>query len=75
MDKGDVKSWKTAFLQNATTQTRLDLETWADFLTKLKEDFKPYDAPGDALDELSHLWLVNYCIRRNIGNGETPIPA
>jgi hypothetical protein len=32
MDKGDAKSWKTAFLQNTTTQTGLDLGTWTNFL-------------------------------------------
>jgi hypothetical protein len=66
MDKGDAKSWKTAFLQNATAQTGLDLGTWADFLTKLKEDFKPYDAPGDALDELIALKMGNSLIEDHI---------
>jgi hypothetical protein len=66
MDKGDTKSWKTAFLQNATTQTRLDLGTWTVFLTKLKEDFKPYDAPGDALDELIALKMGNSSIEDHI---------
>jgi hypothetical protein len=66
MDKGDVKSWKTAFLQNATTQTILNLGTWADFLEKLKEDFKPYDAPGDALDELITLKMGNSSIEDHI---------
>jgi hypothetical protein len=39
IDKGDLKSWKTAFLQNATNQMGLDLGTWVTFLAKLKEDF------------------------------------
>jgi hypothetical protein len=51
MDKGDAKSWKTAFLQNATTQTGLNLGTWTNFLNKLKGDFKPYDA-----DEIVGRW-------------------
>ena len=40
MDKGDAKSWKSAFLQNATTTTGLNLGTWDAFLAKLKEDLK-----------------------------------
>ena len=66
MDKGDAKSWKTAFLQNATTQTGLDLGTWTNFLDKLKGDFKPYDAPGDALEELITLKMGNSSIEDHI---------
>ena len=66
MDKGDAKSWKTTFLQNATTGTGLDLGTWATFIAKLKEDFKPYDAPGDALEELITLKMGNNSIEDHI---------
>jgi hypothetical protein len=66
MDKGDIKSWKTGFLQNATTQTGLNLGTWMTFLDKLKEDFKPYDTPGDALEELIALKMGNNSIKDHI---------
>ena len=66
MDKGDAKSWKTAFLQNATTGAGLDLGTWTAFVAKLKEDFKPYDAPGDALEELIALKMGNNSIEDHI---------
>jgi hypothetical protein len=66
MDKGDAKSWKTGYLQNATTTSGLDLGTWTTFLAKIKEDFKPYDAPGDALEELIALKMGNNSIEDHI---------
>jgi hypothetical protein len=66
MDQGDAKSWKTGFLQSTTTQTGLNLRTWGDFLTKIKEDFKTYNAPGDALEELVALKMGNNSIEDHI---------
>ena len=51
MNSGNAKSWKAQFLRNLTKNTRLDLETWADFIAEIKKAFKPYNAPGDALEE------------------------
>ena len=49
MDDSDAKSWRAAFLRSVTTNGVLDLGTWTDFLKKVEDSFKPYDAPGDAL--------------------------
>ena len=55
MNKGDAKSWKAQFLRNAIADTGLDLGTWRDFVTKVQDAFAPYDAPGDALEEITNL--------------------
>jgi Domain of unknown function (DUF4939)/Zinc knuckle len=52
MNESDAKSWKGQFLQKASTATGINLGTWTAFLTDLKAAFSPYDAPGDALEEL-----------------------
>jgi hypothetical protein len=66
MSEGDVKSWKGQFLQNANKTIGLDLGTWAQFQTDLTEAFKPYDAPGDALEELTALKMGNNYIEDHI---------
>jgi hypothetical protein len=66
MSEGDVKSWKGKFLQNANKPTGLDLGTWAQFQTDLTEVFKPYDAPRDALEELTALKMGNNSIEDHI---------
>ena len=66
MDKGDAKSWKTQFLKSCATDTGIDMGTWTAFLTKIKEDFKPYDAPGDALDELLVMKMGNSSIEDHV---------
>jgi hypothetical protein len=66
MSEGDAKSWKGQFLQNANKPTELDLGTWAQFQTYLTEAFKPYDAPGDALEELTALKMGNNLIEDHI---------
>ena len=52
MDSGDAKYWRTQFLKSCATNIGIDTGTWKAFLTKLKEDFKSFDAPGDALDAI-----------------------
>ena len=59
MNEGDVKSWKAQFLRNAIADTGLDLGTWRDFVTKVQDVFAPYDAPGDALEEITNLKMGN----------------
>jgi hypothetical protein len=66
MSEGDAKSWKGQFLQNANKTTGLDLGTWAQFQTDITEAFKPYDAPGDALEELTALKMGNNSIEDHI---------
>jgi hypothetical protein len=56
MDEGDAKSWRSQFLKSAKTPAgERDLGTWTKFIADLEEAFKPYDAPGDALEELTSL--------------------
>ena len=66
MNEGDAKSWKGQFLRSATTPTGLNLGLWTDFLKTLDEAFKPYDAPGDALEELTSLKMGTSSIEDHI---------
>ena len=59
MNEGDAKSWKAQYLRNTITDTGLDLGTWRDFITKVQDAFAPYDAPGDALEEITNLKMGN----------------
>ena len=55
MSEGDAKSWKGQFLRSATTAAGIDLGNWKQFLIDLRAAFQPYDASGDALEELTTL--------------------
>ena len=66
MDDGDAKSWRAAFLQSVTTDGVLNLGSWKDFLEKVVDSFKPYDAPGDALEELLELRMGNFSVDDHI---------
>ena len=57
MNKGDAKSWKGQFIQNAQGPTGLDLRTWTQFIKKLTNAFQPYNAPGDELEHLTNMKL------------------
>lgn len=59
LTEGDAKLWKSQFLKSARTPAGLNLGTWNKFLTDLTAAFKPYDAPGDALEELISLRMGN----------------
>ena len=52
MDEGDASSWKEQFLEKAFPH---NYSTWADFERDLREAFQPFDAPGDALEEIKNL--------------------
>ena len=66
MDDGDAKSWRAAFLRSVTTDGVLDLGTWKDFLKKVEDSFKPYDAPEDTLEELLELRMGNSSVDDHI---------
>ena len=66
MNEGDGKSWKAQYIRNAITDTGLDLGTWADFITRVRDSFAPYDAPGDALEEITNLKMGTTPIDDNI---------
>jgi hypothetical protein len=60
MTEGDAASWKEEFLESkAKTPGPIDLGTYTQFLTELEEAFKPYDAPGDALEEIKTIRIGN----------------
>ena len=55
MNDGDAASWKSQYLTEAKTPTGLNLTGWTQFQTNLQTAFKPYDAPGDALEKINAL--------------------
>jgi hypothetical protein len=55
MTEGDARTWKSQFQANARKTNPYTLGTWADFSTNLTKAFEPFDAPGDALEELKLL--------------------
>ena len=57
MDEGDTSSWKEQFLKEATSTSPHNYGTWDDFERNLKEAFQPFDAPGDALEEIKSLQM------------------
>ena len=71
MNEGDAKSWKAAFLRNAKQPTGLNLGTWAKFQTDVEKAFAPYDAPGDALEELTNLKMGTNAIDDHIARYKT----
>ena len=59
MNEGDAASWKAQFLSEAERPSGLHLEGWTKFKTDLIAAFKPYDAPGDALEKITTLRMGN----------------
>ena len=57
MDEGDASSWKEQFLEEAMSTFPHNYGTWADFKRDLREAFQPFDAPGDALEEIKNLQM------------------
>ena len=55
MNEGDAASWKSQYLIEARTPNGLNLTGWTKFQTDLEAAFKPYDAPGDALEKITAL--------------------
>ena len=61
MDKGNAANWKEQILDVLEAQAKLakkddmDFGMYANFLELVKKDFSPYDASGDALEQLKNL--------------------
>ena len=55
MNEGDTASWKEQLLEDVMEKDPFDLGTWEVFKKNLREVFQPYDAPGDALEEMKNL--------------------
>lgn len=66
MNDGDAASWKEQFLDEAAQGNSLTLGTWDAFKIRLNEAFKPYDAPGDALEEMKTLRMGNNTIEEHV---------
>ena len=66
MNEGDTASWKEQLLEEAMAQPDLNLGTWKQFKDDLEEAFKPYDAPGDTLEEMKTLQMGNNSIEGHI---------
>ena len=59
--EGDA-SWKEQFIEEVTSTSPHDYGTWTNFEKKLKAAFQPFDALGDALEEIKTLWMGNNSI-------------
>jgi hypothetical protein len=60
MNDGDAATWKEQFIDDCYTKSTaaghsLDLGTYANFKTELEKAFKPWDSPGEALDQMKNL--------------------
>ena len=55
MNDGDAASWKSQYLTEAKRPSGLHLDGWPKFQSDLEAAFQPYDAPGDALEQLTSL--------------------
>ena len=65
MNEGDVASWKEQLLEDVMEKDLFDLGTWEAFGKNLREAFQPYDAPGDALEEMKTLRMGNESIEEH----------
>ena len=65
MNDGDAASWKEQLLEEAMGKDEFTLGTWKVFEKDLKEAFEPYDAPGDALEEMKNLRMGNGTIEEH----------
>ena len=63
MDEGDASYWKEQFIEEATLTSSHNYGTWTDFEKNLREAFQPFDAPGDALEEIKALWMGSNLIK------------
>ena len=71
MNKVDAASWKEQLLEDVMAKEPFDLGTWDMFEKNLKNVFQPYDAPGDALEEMKTLRMGNRSIEEH--NGTMPV--
>ena len=65
MNEGDASSYKEQLLEEAMMMENFNLGTWEDFERNLKIAFSPYDAPGDALEEMKTLRMGNNSIEEH----------
>ena len=65
INDGDAASWKEQLLEEAMKKDPINLGTWSDFMKDLQTAFQPYDAPGDALEEMKALRMGNGSIEEH----------
>ena len=58
--------WKEQLLEDAMALKTFDLGTWAQFKKDLNDTFKPYNAPGDAREEMKLIKMGNNTIEEHI---------
>ena len=71
MNEDDVKSWKGQFIRNTQGPTGLDIGTWIQFVKELTNAFQPYDAPGDALENITNMKMGNNTIEDHTAQFQT----
>ena len=65
MNDGDAASWKEQLLEEAMKKDPINLGMWSEFKKDLQTAFQPYDAPGDALEEMKALRMGNGSIEEH----------
>ena len=65
INEGDATSWKEQLLEDVMAKEPFNLGTWDVFEKNLKNVFQPYDAPGDALEEMKILRMGNRSIEEH----------
>ena len=65
MNDGDAASGKEQLLEEAMGKDEFTLGVWKTFEKDLREAFQPYDAPGDALEEMKSLRMGNGTIKEH----------
>ena len=65
MNEGDAGAFKEQFLEEALTKPAFDLGSWKDLRDDLEDAFSPYDAPGDALEEMKTLQMKDSSIEEH----------
>jgi hypothetical protein len=65
-EEGDAAAWKEQLLEEKLKAPPLNLGAWDDFEKSLKASFSPYDAPGDALDDMKNMRLGDKSIEEHV---------
>src|SRR5271163_4828931 len=61
MNEGDAAAWKEEYIDVAiNSEGEITFGTFDDFKTRLVKAFAPYDAPGDALEEMRRMRLAGF---------------
>ena len=67
IEGGDADSWKAAFLKNVYKDDgTINFGTWPNLVKELRDNFKPYDLKGDALDKINKLRQGNTSIEDHV---------